>query len=123
MRNSVTQVKKRRALRITVFVALLSFCVNYGVAFAGPKFEMMDPYGQVKEDHRMEWRGNRGRPLWEGSTQTDGSGEKDPACFSNAQGKSVKGTYIDGTYIPVTWETYYAAYYASVGIDSPFYNY
>jgi len=122
LRTPVTQPNKRRALQITVFISLFFFCLNYGVAFAGPKSSMLDPYGLSKDDRMVE-RGNRGRPSWEASQQTDGPGEKDPACFSNAHDKSVKGTYIDGTYIPITWETYYAAYYANIGVDSPYYNY
>ena len=83
MRTPVTQPNKRRALQITVFISLFFFCLSYGVAFADPKFSKLDPYGLAK-DKRMVERGNRGRPVWEASQQTDGPGEKDPACFSNA---------------------------------------
>ncbi len=123
MRTPVTQPNKSRALRIIVFISLFSFCLNYGVAFAGPKSSMLDPYGLARDD-RMDERGNRGRPVWEASQPTDELGGKEAAtCSSNAHGKSVKGTYIDGTYIPITYETYYAAYYASIGVDSAYYNY
>ena len=121
MRTPGTQPNNRKALRITVFISILAFCLNYGVASADPKFSMLDPYGQARDD-RMEDRGNRGRPVWEASEPTDGPGGKE-AATCNAHGKSVEGTYIDGTYIAITWETYYAAYYASFGIDSTYYNY
>ncbi len=123
MRTPVTQPNKSRALRIIVFISLFSFCLNYGVAFAGPKSSMLDPYGLARDD-RMDERGNRGRPVWEASQPTDELGGKEAAtCSLDARGEGVEGTYIDGTYIPITYETYYAAYYASIGVDSAYYNY
>ena len=119
MRTPLTQPNKRRALRITVFISLFSFCLNYGIAFAGPKFSMLDPYGLAR-DNRMDERGNRGRPIWEASQETE---EEAATCSLDARGEGVEGTYIDGTYIPITYETYYAAYYASIGVDSAYYNY
>jgi len=126
MRTPVTQPNKRRALRITVFISLFSFCLNYGVAFADPKFSMLESYG-LERDNRMVERGNRGRPIWEASQETDVPGEvveeEAATCSLDAHGEGVEGTYIDGTYIPITYETYYAAYYASIGVDSAYYNY
>ena len=117
-----TQPTKRRALRITVLISLFFFSLSYGVAFADPKSSMLDPYGQARDD-RMDERGNRGRPI-RGASQSDGPGNKEAAsCFLDSHGKRIEGTYIDGTYIPITWETYYAAYYAYWGIDSAYYNY
>ena len=123
LRTSETRAIKRSALRITLFVSLLAICLNCGVAFAGSPVSMLDPYGQSKDD-RMDVRGNRGRPIWEASEPADAPGSKGAGtCSLNSHGKPVEGTYIDGTYIPITWETYYAAYYAYWGINSPYYNY
>ena len=99
---------------------------------------MLDPYGFARDD-RMDERGNRGRPIREASEETldvpeevipeeevvgEVVEEKEAAtCSLDAYGEGVEGTYIDGTYIFITYHTYYAAYYASIGYDSAYYNY